>query len=71
MNKRKLKHPPYKHFVAYQTLANVTDEELENALGIKRRTIKEKISGYYDFTPAEGRVISLLFNQPLDKIFCT
>lgn len=71
MNKRELKHPPYKYFVAYQTLADVTDEQLEKALGLKRRTIKDKISGYYDFTPAEGQVISMLFNQPQDKIFCT
>ncbi len=71
MKKRELKHPPYKYFEAYQILANITDEELEKALGLKRRTIKDKINGYYDFTPPEGEVISRLFNQPLDKIFCT
>ena len=71
MGKRELKHPPYKHFEAYQTLANVSDQELETALGLTRRTIKDKIKGYYDFSPAEGIVISSLFNQPLDKIFYT
>lgn len=71
MAKRELIHPPYKYFEAYQTLADITDEQLEEALGLKRRTIKEKIKGYYDFTPAEGSVISVLFNQPQSKIFCT
>lgn len=71
MRKTGIKHPPYKHFEAYQALANVSDEELEMALGLKRRTIKDKIKGYYDFTPAEGQVISVLFKQPLEKIFYT
>lgn len=68
---RELKHPPYKYFEAYQTLADISDEQLEIELGQKRRTIKEKIKGYYDFTPAEASTISVLFNQPQDKIFCT
>ena len=68
---REIKHPPYKHFFAYQTLADVTDEELEKALGLKRRTIKDKVNGFYDFTPAEGSTISTLFGQPQELIFLT
>lgn len=68
---RQLKHPPYKHFRAYQTLADISDDELSKALGKNKRTINDKIKGYYDFTPAEGSTISTLFGQPQELIFLT
>lgn len=68
---RKKKHDRYYAIQAYQILAKMTDQEVASALGVSLRTYKDKISGYSDFTSAQGKKLSQLFSVSQDEIFLT
>lgn len=68
---RKKKHDRYYAIQAYQILAKMTDREVSKELGISLRTYKDKISGYSDFSSAQGKRLSKLFGVSQDDIFLT
>lgn len=61
-------HAPYIDIPHYQHLARVPDEKVAKELGCSIRTYKEKISGFYDFSASELRVLSEMFNICIDKL---
>lgn len=65
------KHPQYYAIKAYQLLAKLSDEDMANKLGMSKRTYKDKINGYADFSSAEGIALSNIFNKPQEEIFLT
>lgn len=69
--KREKKHPKYYALIAYQMLEKLTDDFMANFLGVTKRTYKDKVNGYSDFTPAEALAISQLFKRSQDEIFLT
>lgn len=71
MANRNKRHKKYYAIPAYQILARKTDEEVAATLGIARRTYKDKIMGYADFSASEGRMLSEMFAQSQDNLFLT
>lgn len=69
--KREKKHPKYYALIAYQMLEKFTDDFMANFLGVTKRTYKDKVNGYSDFTPAEALAIAQLFKRSQDEIFLT
>ncbi len=65
------KHKQYYKIPAFQILAKKSDDEMAQILGICKRTYKEKIEGYSDFTSEQGRVLSSVFKVSQDEIFST
>ena len=70
-NKREKKHPRYYALAAYQMLEKFTDDYMATFLGVSKRTYKDKVNGYSDFTPAEALAISQLLKKSQDEIFLT
>ena len=68
---RKKKHPPYYRIPAYQILRKKTDDEMAKELGICKRTYKEKIEGYSDFSTEQGKKLSSILEVSQDEIFLT
>lgn len=71
VNMRFKKHDKYYRIPAYQILNRKTDEEMAKALGICKRTYKEKIEGYSDFTSNQGKELAKIFGVSQDEIFLT
>lgn len=69
--KRERKHPKYYALIAYQMLEKLTDDFMASFLGVTKRTYKDKVNGYSDFTPAEALAIAQLFKRSQDEIFLT
>lgn len=65
------KHERYYKIPAYQILSKRTDEEMAKILGICKRTYKEKIEGYSDFTSEQGKKLASIFGVSQDEIFLT
>lgn len=65
------KHEEYYAIPAYQILSRKSDSEMAGLLGICKRTYKEKISGYSDFTSEQGKKLSEIFGISQDKLFLT
>lgn len=65
------KHKQYYKIPAFQILAKKSDDEMAQILGICKRTYKEKIEGYSDFTSEQGRILSSVFKVSQDEIFST
>ncbi|MBQ4153902.1 MAG: hypothetical protein IJE01_01715 [Clostridia bacterium] len=68
---RKKKHQPYYKIPAFQILSRKTDDEMAQLLGICKRTYKEKIEGYSDFSSEQGKILSTIFGVSQDEIFLT
>jgi len=68
---RKKKHDKYFKIPAYQILCKITDEEMAKTLNVCKRTYKEKIEGYSDFTSEQGKLLSSIFGVSQDDIFST
>lgn len=68
---REKKHKKYYRIPAYQILSKKTDEEMAASLGMCKRSYKEKIEGYSDFTSEQGKQLSLIFGVSQDEIFLT
>lgn len=68
---RRKKHEKYYKIPAFQILSKKSDEEMANLLGICKRTYKEKIAGYSDFSSEQGRMLSAIFGVSQDEIFLT
>lgn len=68
-NKRIKKHPKYYRIPAYQILQKKSDDEMAKALNMCKRSYKEKIEGYSDFTSEQGRTISKILGVSQDEIF--
>ena len=66
---RTKKHEKYYRLVAYQILKNKTDEEMAKELGVCKRTYKDKIAGYSDFSTEQGRLLSAILGVSQDEIF--
>ena len=65
------KHDKYYRIPAFQILSKKTDDDMAAILGICKRTYKEKIEGYSDFTSEQGRILSSVFGVSQDEIFLT
>lgn len=65
------KHKQYYKIPAFQILCKKSDDEMAQILGICKRTYKEKIEGYSDFTSEQGKILSSVFNVSQDEIFST
>lgn len=65
------KHEEYYAIPAYQILSRKSDNEMAGLLGICKRTYKEKITGYSDFTSEQGKKLSEIFGISQDKLFLT
>lgn len=65
------KHEKYYRIPGYQILSRKTDDEMASMLGMCKRTYKEKIEGYSDFTSEQGRLLSSVFGVSQDEIFLT
>ena len=65
------KHNKYYRIPAYQILSKKSDEEMAKLLGMCKRSYKEKIEGYSDFSSEQGRILSSVFGVPQDEIFLT
>ena len=68
---RPKKHDRYYKIPAYQILSKKTDDEMAKLLGVCKRTYKEKIEGYSDFTSAQGKILASTFKVTQDEIFLT
>ena len=68
---RKKKHEKYYKIPAYQILSKKSDDEMAKILGVCKRTYKEKIEGYSDFTSEQGKILSSVFRVSQDDIFLT
>lgn len=68
---RKKKHEKYYKIPAYQILSKKSDDEMAKILGVCKRTYKEKIEGYSDFTSEQGKILSSVFGVSQDDIFLT
>ena len=68
---RKKRHDKYYRIPAFQILSKKSDEEMAGLLGICKRTYKEKIEGYSDFTSEQGKILSSIFGVSQDEIFLT
>ena len=68
-NMRKKKHKKYYAIPAYQILSKKTDDEMAQLLGICKRTYKEKIEGYSDFTLEQSKKLSSIFGKTQEEIF--
>lgn len=68
---RKKVHDEYFRIPAYQILAGKSDDEMSRILGICKRTYKEKIKGYSDFTSTQGQVLSMVLKVSQDELFLT
>ncbi len=66
---RTKRHEPYYKITGYQILAKKTDEEMCAILGICKRTYRDKIEGYSDFTSEQGKTIALVLGVTQDDIF--
>ena len=65
------KHKPYYKIPAFQILSKKNDDEMAELLGVCKRTYKEKIEGYSDFTSEQGRTLASVFGVSQDEIFST
>lgn len=65
------RHEKYYKIPAFQILSRKTDDEMAEILGMCKRTYKEKIEGYSDFTSEQGKVLSRVFGVTQDEIFLT
>lgn len=68
---RMKKHKKYYRIPAYQILKQKTDDDMARELGICKRTYKEKIEGYSDFTSEQGKQIAAILGVSQDEIFLT
>ena len=68
---RRKKHDKYYRIPAFQILCKKTDDDMAEILGICKRTYKEKIEGYSDFTSEQGKTLSSVFGVSQDEIFLT
>ncbi len=68
---RKKKHEKYYKIPAFQILSKKSDDEMAEILGVCKRTYKEKIEGYSDFTSEQGKILSSVFGVSQDDIFLT
>ena len=68
---RKKKHEKYYKIPAFQILSKQSDDEMAEILGVCKRTYKEKIEGYSDFTSEQGKILSSVFGVSQDDIFLT
>lgn len=68
---RTKKHEKYYCIPAFQILNKKTDDDMAKILGICKRTYKEKIEGYSDFTSEQGKTLSAVFGVSQDEIFLT
>lgn len=68
---RTKKHEEYYRIPAYQILSRKSDNEMASLLGVCKRTYKEKITGYSDFTSEQGKKLSEIFGVSQDEIFLT
>lgn len=68
---RKKKHEKYYKIPAFQILSRKTDDDMAAILGMCKRTYKEKIEGYSDFTSEQGKILSNVFGVTQDEIFLT
>ncbi len=65
------RHEKYYRIPAFQILSKKTDDDMAEILGICKRTYKEKIEGYSDFTSEQGKILSAVFGVSQDEIFLT
>lgn len=68
---RTKKHEKYYRIPAFQILNKKTDDEMAGILGMCKRTYKDKIEGYSDFTSEQGKILSTIFGVSQDEIFLT
>lgn len=68
---RTKKHKKYYKIPAFQILSKKNDDEMAEILGVCKRTYKEKIEGYSDFTSEQGKILSSVFGVSQDEIFMT
>lgn len=68
---RRKKHKQYYKIPAFQILSKKSDDEMAKILGVCKRTYKEKIEGYSDFTSEQGKILSSVFGVSQDEIFMT
>ena len=69
--KRKKKHPEYVFVRAYQKKNGFSDDDMGEKLGCSSRTYNDKVLGWKDFSPLEGRELSRIFNVSQDTLFLT
>lgn len=68
---RNRQHAPYYAIEAYQILAKLTDDLVAEQLGITKRTYKDKIAGFSDFTAEQGKELAKMLNVTQDELFLT
>ena len=69
--KREKAHREYVFVRAYQKLFGYSDEYMGEQLGCSKRTYNDKVLGWKDFSPLEGRELSRMFNVPQTSLFLT
>lgn len=68
-NRRPKIHSEYYKIPGYQKLNKISDEEMAKKLGMCKRSYKEKIAGYSDFTVEQGKIIATIFGVSQEEIF--
>lgn len=68
-SKREKKHPEYVFVRAYQKKNKFSDDEMGKMLGCSSRTYNDKVLGWKDFSPLEGRELSRIFKVSQDTLF--
>ena len=64
-------HPKYVFVRAYQNKEGYTNEEMGVFLSCSARTYNDKVLGWSDFSPLEGRELSRLFGVSQEALFST
>lgn len=70
-SKKEKIHPEYVFIRAYQKLNGYSDEDMAEKLSCSPRTYNDKVLGWNDFSPLEGRELSRIFNVSQDALFLT
>lgn len=69
--KRTKIHPEYVFVRAYQKKFGYSNAKMAELLGCSERTYNDKVLGWCDFSPLEGRELGRIFNVSQDTLFST
>lgn len=70
-NLRQKKHKEYVFIRAYQKKFGYTDKEMGDKLSCSARTYNDKVLGWNDFTPLEGKELARIFDVSQSVLFLT
>jgi len=71
IKRRQKRHSEYYKIRGFQIINRYDDKYMASYLGCAPRTYRDKVSGWSDFSPLEGRTLSNLFKVSQEELFFT